>query len=619
MEGPKPIKIYNGPTQFIFTKEKKAISYNKSSKSFTNLDNFIPSSGLKEYDVFSVLGYIDAIKKSYIICSSHTEFVGKILDAKVFKIKKFLYIPNSGNDIDENDKQYIQMLDDFLSRNPLYYSDKIDLTISFLSMGKKYDISPTSYIFPYTVNQYCWNYSIGKFFDSIGMNEFIYPVINGFFGARAVNEYNKDMQFILIGRKDDRRSGMRFLIRGADSNGNVANCVENEEILIFNDDNYINILSFVQIRGSIPILWSQEPCLLLNPPIRPYDDFGKNSEVFKLHIEELFENYNSICCINLIDKKKDQNIIGEYYSNIVKNYKEMNKQKADLLDFSWFDFHARCKHNKYENIKQLFKSNSVNKSLKNYKYTHIKISKNRLQAIDNENKIEFLYIHHKLLEYQQKQLGTFRTNCIDSLDRSNVVQSSFGRYFILMMLNDCQFSNIPPSDDDIFRKFQGAFENIFKLLWADHGDSLSLAYAGTGALKSDFVRTGKRTFKGNLQDGILSLTRYYINNLRDGYNQDCHDYFLGVLNPRNNKFKVHSFLTLGIYLPVIFFVSIFIFSIFKKMSLPRDYVISLKKVIFQLLLFFGSFALTISLVMTYSKKMFIDLHTRYKKLNDRYL
>ena len=66
------------------------------------------------------------------------------------------------------------------------------------------------------------------------MNEFIFPVINGFFGARAIQKDNEeisenDTHFILIARKDDRRSGMRFLIRGTDSNGNVANFVESEE------------------------------------------------------------------------------------------------------------------------------------------------------------------------------------------------------------------------------------------------------------------------------------------------------------------------------------------------------------------------------------------------------
>ena len=129
------------------------------------------------------------------------------------------------------------------------------------------------------------------------------------------------------------------------------------------------------------------------------------------------------------------------------------------------------------------------------------------------------------------------------------------------ILNDIKLSPEGPSEDDVLKKFLGSFEQTFKMLWADHGDNLSLAYSGTGALKCDFTRTGKKTIKGSIYDGYLSLKRLYINNFRDGYNQDCHDYFLGVLNPKRNKFKSHSFLMLQITLPCVFFISVFIHNI----------------------------------------------------------
>ena len=60
---------------------------------------------------------------------------------------------------------------------------------------------------------------------------------------------------------------------------------------------------------------------------------------------------------------------------------------------------------------------------------------------------------------------------------------------------------------------------IFPLAWADNGDAVSRQYAGTGALKSDFTRTGKRSQKGVMKDGFNSLSRYYINNFKDGLRQ----------------------------------------------------------------------------------------------------
>ena len=614
MEGPKPIKIYNSKNEFIFSKGKKVISYNKTSKIFQILDDIFP--GNESYDVNIILGYIEAKNKNYIVCANQTSFVGKILDARVYKIEKFCYIPETENGINDlEDKTYLKMLDDFLERNPLYYSDKIDLTISMLNMQKKIETEPKSHIFKYTVNQYCWNYSMAKCFDSEGMNEYIYPVINGFFGARTISDYGEqnDLHFILIGRKDDRRSGMRFLIRGADNNGNVANTVETEEIITFKDDEgNINIYSFIEIRGSIPLIWKQEPNMQLNPKIRPKDDFGANCEVFKLHIEELMDNYGRVCCVNLIDKKKDQNIIGNYYNNIVQNYKDGNKDKANLLNFVWFDFHSECKKMKYENIKKLFNTVSFKEGLNEYGFTLLKFNKETFDEEYQENKVDDTLIEKKLIEVKQLQKGIFRTNCIDSLDRSNVVQSVIGRYFLFMILSEAGFSNVKPSDVDVFRKFQGSFESTFKLLWADHGDGLSLAYSGTGALKSDFVRTGKRTLMGNIQDGYLSSKRFYLNNFRDGYNQDCHDYFLGGLNPRKKEFKQHSSLSIHLFISVLLFFTYFIFSVFKRMSLPGNYESSFKKFIFQLLLFFGSFSLSFLVINNYAQKMFIDYHTRHE-------
>jgi len=39
---------------------------------------------------------------------------------------------------------------------------------------------------------------------------------------------------------------------------------------------------------------------------------------------------------------------------------------------------------------------------------------------------------------------------------------------------------------------------------------MSNLYAGTNALKIDFTRTGKRTFKGILNDGVSSVKRYVL-------------------------------------------------------------------------------------------------------------
>ena len=59
------------------------------------------------------------------------------------------------------------------------------------------------------------------------------------------------------------------------------------------------------------------------------------------------------------------------------------------------------------------------------------------------------------------------------------------------------------------------------IVWADHADYVSKAYSGTGALKTDYTRTGTRTKQGLLQDGQNSVVRYLKNNYFDGNRQVC--------------------------------------------------------------------------------------------------
>ncbi|KAJ6172456.1 hypothetical protein N7470_001523 [Penicillium chermesinum] len=66
-------------------------------------------------------------------------------------------------------------------------------------------------------------------------------------------------------------------------------------------------------------------------------------------------------------------------------------------------------------------------------------------------------------------------------------------------------------------------------LWADNGDALSKIYAGTGALKSSFTRSGKMSLAGALADARKSATRLYVNNFTDKARQKTIDLLLGRL------------------------------------------------------------------------------------------
>ena len=615
----KPIQVFSEKNEFILIKENNLkLSLSKITGEANQMKDYKPKSS--PISCYGIVGCIEAKIQKYMIYIDEIEKKGEYLGATVNRIKLFKYIPYDTENISPEDFPYIEMINNFLERNPLFYSDKIDLSMSFQYTKKRTEENFSTYstIFRFSNLIYCWNLSLAETYNrkndderenkNEGMQHFIYPIINGFFGTCSGEEYSPNLELTLIARKDIRRSGMRFLIRGANHEGAVANCVEIEEILTYKDNDNLIINSFVQLRGSIPLIWTQEPTVKLNPKIEISKDFAENYNAFSNHIMELIDRYDSVHCINLIDKKKDQQMIGKEYEKLVLEYKSKEPKNGKNVDYSWFDFHSECKKMQYNNIKKLFIEDSVSKHLEECKYNIIKIDNKKFDTEKinkKDTRYEEILILDDLLDYVQKQKLVFRTNCIDSLDRTNVVQSVFGRYFLLLILKDLKLSEISPKKDDISISFKGNFENKFKNIWADNGDHVSLAYSGTGAMKSDFVRTGKRSILGALNDGILTTRRLFINNFRDGYNQDCHDYFLGNLNPKKEVIKNHSLTP--IY--VVFIIAALIGFQLMRLITPRGF--SILKAIIKLPLFLIFTMIIAFLIITQAKKQFIDLHTKH--------
>ena len=78
-------------------------------------------------------------------------------------------------------------------------------------------------------------------------------------------------------------------------------------------------------------------------------------------------------------------------------------------------------------------------------------------------------------------------------------------------------------------------------MWSEHADIISKAYAGSGALKTDFTRTGKRTHQGAFDDLKKSVLRYLKNNHFDGARQVGLDYF-GMISPTYLMSRMHMIL-----------------------------------------------------------------------------
>lgn len=109
--------------------------------------------------------------------------------------------------------------------------------------------------------------------------------------------------------------------------------------------------------------------------------------------------------------------------------------------------------------------------------------------------------HRTVVVLQQE--GVFRTNCLDCLDRTNLIQTIISQMAVESFLGH----RGERAASDFWMRHSS--------LWADNGDALSRIYAGTGALKSSFTRSGKMSLAGAIADARKSATRLYINNFAD--------------------------------------------------------------------------------------------------------
>lgn len=310
---------------------------------------------------------------------------------------------------------------------------------------------------------------------------------------------SQDFTLTLISRRSTRRAGLRYLRRGVDDAGNVANSVETEQLVA--TPNWDRVFSFVQIRGSIPLFFQQSPYALKPKPILLRTE-PANAQAFKLHFKQATQRYGKVHAVSLVEKHGNEAIVGDKYQAAIRamHDEEGYGVPGPGVGFNWFDFHHECRGMRFENVHLLL--DELGPVLDDFGYTE-----------------EHTDIAGKAVR-EKTQSGVLRTNCMDCLDRTNVVQSATASAAL-----DAQLSSLGVA--------HGADRDAwFNRLWADNGDAVSKQYASTAALKGDFTRTRKRNYRGALKDLGLTLHRYFTNIVSDFFTQAAIDFLLGSVTAK---------------------------------------------------------------------------------------
>jgi phosphatidylinositol 4-phosphatase len=454
----------------------------------------------------ALVGVIDLLCDKYVVVCTKAAVVGqlgvhKIKLMEAFEIIPLSFAPAVASPADAaEEKQYVALLERALAEPALYYCQTHDLTRSLRHRSWAAPEQSAAELLASADERLWWNRHLLNPLLALGgaAKQWCTPMVKGF--VRVVDGCKiggKTFQFALISRRCRYRAGTRYNVRGGDAQGNVANEVETEQLVLLPDG---QATSICLLRGSIPLRWTQFACIKYKPKPALLGDVAQMRPGFQRHFERVVQTYGggAVVAVNLIDQTGSEGPLAAAFEQMA------GALARDLpLRYIGFDFHKECKKMKYERIDTLL--DACKTDMNKQAFTHA--------APDGARRLS-------------TQVGVVRVNCIDNLDRTNVVQSVFAKHSLeqqLLALGVLQTGQ---------RVDQSAeFEQARKNAWADNANAVSMQYSGTGALKVDFTRTGKRSLRGVIDDGINSATRYYLNNFRDGDRQDAYDLLLGNYVP----------------------------------------------------------------------------------------
>ena len=496
--------------------------------------------------------------------------MGRLKGHMVYKVIATEFLPLRERPLDDPDENtYRALLQNLLKTGPMYFSYSCDLTNSFQRQAQS-DLSLP--LWKRADDCFFWNRFIQSDLidfrksggsgsavrqsirEQPGVDAFILPVMFGMLRITNTRIKSTPVTFTLITRRSRHRAGTRYFSRGIDDRGHVSNFNETEQILILNDSNEglggfaggggglpngrasapdgheMQIMSYVQTRGSVPVYWAEINTLHYVPNLQVRSVETAISAA-RLHFDEQIDVYGDNYLVNLVNQKGREDRVKRAYEQLVRSMVSMpgeghdtdeysaeklrtveptrRVQKFDRLHYVYFDFHNETKGLKWH--RALLLLDQLKQGLTQGGY---------FRAADMPGDTQ------GQLEVRYQQTAVVRTNCMDCLDRTNVVQTMLARWTLTRQLIDAGVLQPGESADD-----DSVFQDLFRNIWADNADVVSKSYSGTGALKTDFTRTGQRTYAGMVQDLENSITRYVRNNFTDGPRQDGFDLFLGTHLP----------------------------------------------------------------------------------------
>ncbi|KAK3220618.1 hypothetical protein Dsin_014588 [Dipteronia sinensis] len=514
---------------------------------------------------YGIVGFIKFLGPYYMLLITKRRKIGVICGHVVYSVSKseMITVPHSSvqfsMDYSKNEKRYKKLLSTVDLTKDFYFSYSYHIMHSLQKNLSNNGSGKSHY-----ENMFVWNEFLTRGIrNSLKNTTWTVALVYGFFKQVQLSVSGKTVKFTLIARRSRHYAGTRYLKRGVNEKGRVANDVETEQIVIEDvPDGYpIQISSVVQNRGSIPLFWSQETSRLNIKPDIKLSKKDENYEATRLHFENLVQRYgNPIIILNLIktrEKKPRETILRAEFLNAIRTINKSLPKEYRLRFFHW-DLQKHSKNRATDALGLLSKVAGSALSVTGIFYRQVTpnlmpeglLNLTCFNHSDDDCALQNLShrkedgknVETEIIDgsYEESanpciktpllQKGVLRTNCIDCLDRTNVAQYCYGlvslghQLYTLGLVESPNINLYNPLAEDLMKMYETM------------GDTLALQYGGSAAHNKIFCeRRGQWKAATHSQEFFRTLQRYYSNAYVDAEKQDAINVFLGYFQPQQGK------------------------------------------------------------------------------------
>ncbi|EKX41961.1 hypothetical protein GUITHDRAFT_112093 [Guillardia theta CCMP2712] len=326
--------ISRSQKQLVIREERETFDRDACRERIERLLNLPGLVGLKKVmGCYGVLGFVKFVDLYYMAVIEKRRLVGDICGHEVFAVEQVRYLPISavslGAEVKRKEEKYLRYMSENDVMKDCFFSCSYDLTKTLQTNlgGLPYACSRVA---GEASKMFTWNHQLlegGGFLSMLHHKPWATRLIHGFFEQRTVVIVSRQMRLTLIARRSRCFAGTRYLKRGATLDGFVANEVETEQIVCEQGfTSRLSCSSYVQVRGSVPLFWSQVTDAMVPKPDIELHRFDCMYHATAAHFSSLLERYgrpvHAVDLVKQTEKKPRETKLGDELANAIRVLQE---------------------------------------------------------------------------------------------------------------------------------------------------------------------------------------------------------------------------------------------------------------------------------------------------------